>query len=217
MENHFRCMKKIKKSIVCTVFLFILLSVLPMGCGLLCVDSCGCAPKFPPQTFRIKTFEVFTAAFDGQQISPTTFLPYNKVFKAFRVKEFDLLGSSKTSPVGGLNLAYACSPPSPTSEKKMLDLRVINLKRISLGDGTILEPGENISRLFRIGNFFSTNSYPISDFLGKGNTIYLEDLFKLSFTKNPEKQLTLEVSITIQLEDGTAFLLPNEILSLLPS
>lgn len=210
-------MGMIRKSVLSTVLLFVILSILPMGCGLFCSDSCGCGPNFPPQTFRINSFEIFTAAFDGQQIFPSTFLPYDKVFKAIRVKNFDLLGELKSPKFQGLNMAFACSPPSPTSSKKLVDIQIVNLNEVTFGDGTILEPGQNISELFAIGYFYSNSLKSIPEFIEDGYTLYLEDLLKLGIRKNPGKEISLEVSISIVLQDGSAFTFQNEIWSLQPN
>jgi hypothetical protein len=126
------------------------------------------------------------------------------------------LTEEKSNYLGGFNSAFACSPPSPTSEKKLIDLRVVNMKRVVFGDGTVLEPGQDISSLFKIGYFYSSVLTSIPEFVEKGKTIFLEDLYKLSITKNPGIQLVIEISITLELEDGTKFLIPNEVLSLQP-
>lgn len=206
------------KRFLTTGFLFISLSLLPVACGIFCNDSCGCNPSFPQQTIRIRSLEMLTFSTGRQQISSNNIQPFDQVVKAFRIKEFDLLGDNglDISNSGILGFAYACSPPPAISEKKLISIKVINLEKISLKDGTELSVGEDISNLFVISNFFIENPTSIQSYLKEGKILFLDELHKMGFTKEPSNPTQLKLNFIFGLENGTELLISNEILSISP-
>lgn len=197
------------KTFVTTGALFFSLALLPMSCGVFCNDSCGCGASFPEQFFRIRSFELFTSAFDGQRIFPDDSQPWDQYYKGFRVDQFDLI-SDIPARKSALGVALACDPAPPKSEKKLNAIRIINLKEESIGNGMILEVGQDITDLFGMNFFFSQGLEPIQDFISTGRELYLDQLFKLGFKNDPGRDLTLSLSISFILEDGTEFTFLNE-------
>ena len=91
---------------------------------------------------------------------------------------------------------------------------MINPREITLGDGSQLALGENITPYFGINDFFVQGLLPVSQFLKGGRTLILEDFFKLGFMKNPGKELNLVLTIRIQMDNGEEFILNNQIHSI---
>jgi hypothetical protein len=204
------------KKLFATIHLFTLLALLPMGCDIFCADSCGCGSGFKNQSLLVKSFEAITIAGDGQEIQPTSNLPYDQVFKAIRVNDFELIsfeGQDFFEP-WSLGTAYACSPPIPISESKLTSLKITNLREVILGDGTRLQVGKDITAYFGINDFYSQGLKPIDQFLESGKEVYLDGYFRLGFTNEPGAEVSLEFSIGLTMDNGEEFLLNNQTLGI---
>lgn len=204
------------KKLLATFSLLTFLAILPMSCGVVCLDTCGCNPSFPQQTLKIKSFEVLTVAGNGQRIQPTLAQPFDQVFKAIRIKDFDLITLEKSDFLEptSLGTAFACSPPPIIAKEKLSRIQVINLKEITLGDGTLLSLGEDITPYFGMNDFFAQGLVPVNQFLAGGRSLILEDFFKLGFVRNPGKEINLELSIRLLMDNGEEFVLANQIHSI---
>ncbi|MFC3414138.1 hypothetical protein [Algoriphagus hitonicola] len=207
-------MKNYRKKLFSTFFLLIGLGILPMGCEVFCNDSCGCGPQFEVKDFRITAFETLTLAADGQRIDPSTVLPFAQTTKSFRIAQFETIALARNSEPSFPGIAMACSPIPPKSIERMTNLILINKKEQVLGDGTILQIGDQLNPYVEINYFFASQTSPISDFLEGGLTLFSDDLFKLVWQKDPGKEMVIEFDLQIELEGGRAFVLPNEILSI---
>jgi hypothetical protein len=205
------------KNLLVTGFLFGFLALIPAGCGEFCNDSCGCSPVFPPQNIRIKSFEMLTFS-EGQQITPTNQQPFNRVVKSFRIKDFDLISYSQKEVENhwSFGTAIACSPIPPTSEKKLIEIQIINLSEVKFEDGTVLGTGQDISAYFGINNFFQEGLVPIPEFLKGGRSLPLEELNKLGFTKDPGIPVNMLLNFSFLLDGGTELRITNETLSIGP-
>jgi len=201
-----------KKKLASTFLVFSILALIP-SCGIFCNDSCGCSPDFPEQSARIKSFEILTFSTGNQQVPPSLAQPYDQIVKAFRIKDFDLLSlQERENYLGsGFGLALACSPPPIYSEKKLVDVKIINLKEVQLANGSIWETGQNISSQFVMTNFFSTDFQEISAFIGEGYNLTLDEFFKIRLNKDPGKDLNLELNFSLVLEGGQEFIIPMEL------
>ncbi len=209
-------MKLSVKKLTLTGFLFCFFALLPMSCGIFCNDSCGCDPVYEVRDFSISSFETKSLRADGQRVSPETVLPYDEIYKAFLIKEVQVLSANEgdQSISSTFGLAMACSPMPPKSIEKMTGVQLINTKEITLGDGTILELGQDLTELFGISYFFSAETVPISQFFDGPLDVYQEDLFKLEWLKDPEREVVLEFTLRIFFENGKEFTLENEIMSI---
>ncbi|MBY5950372.1 hypothetical protein OU792_11505 [Algoriphagus sp. NF] len=202
------------KKLITTSALFITLAMLPIACSEFCNNPCGCGPVFEVIDFRVQSFETLSLTTEGQQVSPSTSLPYDFITKSFRIKETQNVSYFEESNNSIPGVAFACSPPSPQSQEKMIGIQIINSKEVEFADGEIFKVGQDISDFFEVNYFFVEQTRPIPEFLENGLTLFREDLFKLVFTKNPGKEVQLEFSMRIMLEGGLEFNLQNEILSI---
>jgi hypothetical protein len=206
----------LEKKSLATFILLGILAFLPMSCNLFCRDSCGCGPTAPRQFLVIKSFEILTLNENRQEVLPTLILPYNQVFKAFSVKDFEFISlrDLEYNVPFTFGTAYACSPIPPGTKESLFSIQVINQSKTTLGDGTSFEIGENITPYFGMNNLYAQGLIPVSDFIGGDRPIYLEDNFKLGFTKNPEKEIKLEFTIRLLFDNGKEFLLPDQTLAI---
>ncbi|MCS5489337.1 hypothetical protein [Algoriphagus limi] len=202
------------KKFFLTSSLFFFLGLIPMACNDFCGNPCGCGPIFDVSDFRVQSFETISLTTEGQQVSPTISLPYNFITKSFRIKEIVTLSERKNSNSSTWGMALACSPPSPQSQEKMIGIQIINSREVELGDGEILKVGQDLTSYFEMNNFFSEQTKPIPEFFNTPVPLFMEDLFKLVWIKDPQKEVQLEFSIRILMENGLDFNLSNEILSI---
>lgn len=185
-----------------------------MACNGFCGNPCGCGPVFQVSNFRIQSFETISITRDGQQVSPTTTLPYGFITKSFRIKDIVTLTERKTPIKSTWGMAFACSPPSPQSQEKMIGIQIINSREVQLGDGQILKVGDDLTDYFEMNSFSAEQTKPISEFFESPVPLFLEDLFKLVWIKDPGKEVQLEFSLRILMENGLDFNLSNEILNI---
>jgi len=208
-------MIKMYRRSLATVILFVFISLLPISCGILCNDPCGCGPRFEVKDFNILSFETLSLTKPGQRVNPTTPLPYDQIFKVFRILETQTLTALETNSSNGIpGVAFACSPVSPKSAQQMTGIQLLNSKELTLGDGTVLKVGQDISEFFEINYFFEEKTLSFESFFKEPITIYQEDLFKLGWKQDPKKEIILEFSIRIFMTGGKEFNLNNEILSI---
>ncbi|MDF2158222.1 hypothetical protein [Algoriphagus sp. CAU 1675] len=207
-------MDAFRKKLFTTFGLLVLLGLLPIGCGEPCNHPCGCSPSFEVKDFWIRSFETLSLTTEGQQVSPTTTLPYSSITKSFRIKEIETIALEKSASQNLPGFAFACSPPSPKSADRLVDVMIYNSKEVSFENGTVLKVGQELSEFFLIGNFFSAQSQTIEDFLSQPRDIYMEDLFKLTWNLDPGKEVQLQFSLRIILENGKEFILNEELLSI---
>lgn len=208
-------MKNAGKVTLLTFLIFSSLAILPMSCTNFCNDSCGCGPVFDIKDFRILSFETLSLTTDGQQVSPSTVLPYSTITKSFRIKETQTIAYFESNPsYFTFGTAMACSPPLPKSAEKMIGIQIINTREVILGNGEVIKVGQDISNYFQMNYFFNNTTRSIDQFLENGLTVFRDDLFKLVWNKDPGKEIELEFSLRIMMEGGLEFNLPNEILSI---
>jgi hypothetical protein len=96
----------------------------------------------------------------------------------------------------------------------MTGIQLLNSKELTLGDGTVLKVGQDISEFFEINYFFEEKTLSFESFFKEPITIYQEDLFKLGWKQDPKKEIILEFSLRIFMTGGKEFNLNNEILSI---
>jgi hypothetical protein len=199
-----------------TLALFSILALIPMSCGLFCQDSCGCGPSAPPKDMIIKSMQLFTLTSNRQAVNPMDTLPFNQVFKAIQVKDFEvkILAESTFAPALSYGLAYACSPSPLYSRDEITSIKVINNKQVSLADGTTIRPTDDITRLFGMGNFYSGNLISVEEFIGTGKTVILEENYKLGFTKSPGKPVKLEFEVKVIFKSGKEILIEDQVLNI---
>lgn len=198
-----------------TVTVFAFIALLPISCGILCNDPCGCGPQFEVKDFNILSFETLSLTKPGQRVNPTTPLPYDQIFKVFRILNTQTLSSIENNPAIGIpGVAFACSPVTPKSAQLMTGIQLLNSKEVALGDGTVLKVGQDITEFFEVNYFFEEKTLPFESFFKRPLAIYREDLFKLGWKQDPKKEIILEFSIRIFMTSGKEFNLNNEILSI---
>jgi hypothetical protein len=208
-------MKNLLKKSFATLGLLSFIALLPISCGVVCNDVCGCGPQFEVQNFKILSFETLPLTKAGQRVNPTTPLPYSEIFKSFRI--LDVQTISLNEPKNSFSLpgvGYACSPVSPKSVDLMRGIQVLNSKEVTLGDGTLLKVGDDITKYFGINGFFSEKITPSETFFKAPIEVYRDDLFKLGWKQNPQKELILEFSLRIFFTNGREFNLNNEVLAI---
>lgn len=204
----------IKKSIA-TIGVLTLITLIPIGCGVICSDPCGCGPRFEVKDFTILSFETLSLTKAGQRVNPGTPLPYRDIFKAFRILDTQTLSyNNENNDLGSLGVAYACSPESPKSKDLMTGIQILNSKEVILGDGRILEVGDDITDFFEINYFFTENTSPFEVFFKAPLEVYRDDLFKLGWKENPGKEVVLEFSVRIFFTNNKEFNLNNEVLAI---
>jgi hypothetical protein len=208
-------MKKLIYKYLATVIVFTVIALLPLSCGIVCNDSCGCGPQFEVKDFQIVSFETLSLTKTGQRVNPTTSLPYDQIFKAFRILETQTVASGTSNFALGIpGVALACSPLPSKSARQVIGIQLINIKEVTLGDGEILKVGQDITEFFEINYFFSEKTMPFESFFKLPITIYREDIFKLGWRQDPKKEVILEFNIGIFMTDGKEFNLNNEMLSI---
>lgn len=210
-------MKGSSKRIFTTFTLFSILALLPMSCGLFCVnDSCGCGPVPKPREFVIESFVTKTVDGSGNEIPETQSRNYNQIFKSIEIRDIKYISEIKVeeSSPWSLGLAFACSPAPDTSKNELQLIQIINEMEFTLADGREFEVGENLNSLFGIGQVFLTNLVPIQEFTRLGSNLTFDDSYKIGLLQNPEKELHLKFTIRIVFDDAQEFLITDQILNI---
>ena len=207
-------MKNLYKKSIASSLLFSFFALLPISCDFVCNDSCGCGPQVQVNDFNIVSFEILTVNNQGEELNPDIAHPYTQVLKTFKIKDIEMISAIESSNFGLPGVAYACSPMPPKSQDRLEDLKLFNLKEVTLGDGTVLKAGDILNDFFEINYFFVSETKAISEFLSESKTIYLDDYFKLSFIKNPEKEIFLEFSMELIFENGRRISINGEKLNI---
>lgn len=149
----------------------------------------------------------------GQILNTKDTVPHNQVFKSLEVKEFEIkLISESLSPSSSFGLAYACSPLPVYSRDEIKGIRIQNKTSVSLADGTLLNPQQDISSFFGMSFFYSNRLIPIQEFIGSGRSFILGENFKLGFQQSPGKAIKLEFNVEVTFRSGKVFVLENEVL-----
>jgi len=204
----------IKRGIT-TFGLFFFLAMLPMSCGLLCRDSCGCKPLPQPREFMIQSFATKTIDGAGRGIPETQSGNYDQIFKSIQIKDIEFTAKVRVEGPDPWNfgLAFACDPAPDTSKNELQQIEIINEREFTLADGTQYLVGENLTSLFGINRVFSTEIVPIGEFAGLGRKLTFDDFLKIGLLENPGRELQLEFTIRLVFDDGQEFLITNQILN----
>ncbi len=203
------------KKYFATFLLFVGLGLLPISCGVVCNDSCGCQPDFEVLDFNITEMEALTLVANGQQVSPEGTFPYNQVVKAIRIKDFQTVSAAIEVGPTIPGVAYACSPIPPKSTENLVNIQIINLKEFTAPNGQIYTTGDDISDFFGMNYYFEEGVEPIGEFLSNGLEMYADELYKLAWLEEPREELNLVFTIRVQLESGREFSLTDEMLNLI--
>lgn len=209
-------MKPQLKQTITTFSLLTFFALLPISCDMICKDSCGCGKTTAPSSFQILSFEVLTLDKDRNEVNPSEFFPYNEIVKAISIKESEILAKIEPpitfSTIPGI--AFACSPLPPLANKRISSIQIINTELAMLNDGEILEIGDDLTTRFGINYLYNTGAMSIAEFFQEKKPVYYGDFFKLSWLNAPERELMLDFSIRIIMEDGTEFSMNHEKLSI---
>ena len=203
------------KKLLATLSLFSFLALLPMSCGLLCMDSCGCGPSSKPVQLIIRSFSIRTVDSTGKAIDPKSSRTYTDIFKLLQVDQVDFFSQTFPSP-SAFGTALACSPVPALSVNTLRLIQVINQKEFTLGNGTRYPAGENLTPLFGMNHLYAATLLPIPDFNGSGQKLTTEDNFKIGLLQDPAKELTLEFTLRLVFDDGQEFLLADQLLAVSP-
>lgn len=190
------------------------MALLPMSCGVVCDDPCGCGPDFEVKDFSITSMESLTLIGDGQQVFPSNILPYDEVVKAIRVDEFQTVAMNESSHSRIPGVVFACSPRPAQSEENLADVKIINLIEVTLASGETLKVGDDISEYFGMNYYFSSGTEPITEFLENTLPIFKDDLFKLAWVNDPMEELSLQFTVRVILESGREISITDEVLNI---
>jgi hypothetical protein len=208
-------MRNLLKKSFATLGLLALMAILPISCGVVCNDVCECEPRFDVQNFKILSFETLSLTKSGQRVNPITPLPYSEIFKSFRILDVQTISLKEPeNTVSFPGIVYACSPVSPKSVDLLRGIQILNAKEVTLGDGTVLKVGDDITKYFGFNNFFSENITAKEVFFKAPIEVYRDDLFKLGWKQNPQREVILEFSLRILFTNGREFNLNNEVLAI---
>lgn len=208
-------MKSTYKRIILSSSILLGLALLPISCGIICNDPCGCGDDIEVKDFSIESFEALTMEVNnGQQVSALETYPFDEIVKVLRIDEFQILASVENSSSGIPGFAFACSPRPIQSAENLEGIQIINLKEVTLSSGEILKVGDEISNFFEMNYYFSSGSQPIEEFLEGTLPMYADELFKLAWIYDPIDELSLQFTICLILESGREFSLENEVLNI---
>lgn len=204
----------IKRGIT-TLGLFTFLAMLPMSCGLLCRDTCGCGPTPKTSEFEIQSFDSKTKDGSGREISASESRPYDQIYKVLEINDVEFTSAVKDEEqnTGSLGIAFACSPAPPISKNDLQLIEILNETEFSLADGTEYGVGENLVSLFGINRYFSSELESIEEFIGTGRKLNYGDDLYFGLLENPEKDLQLEFTIRLVFNDAQEFLFTDQILN----
>ncbi|WP_157963232.1 hypothetical protein [Algoriphagus litoralis] len=203
------------KKLFATVTLFAFFAFLPISCGLLCRDSCGCGPSPKLQEIRIKSLSVSTVDKSGVAVVATEGKAFDQVFKSIRIDEVEFLAEvqNQATAISSFGTAFACSPIPPKSVNALSLIQVINEKEFTTSNGVVYAEGDDISSLFGVNYFFGAELTALEDFLEGGLELYQYEDLKVGLLQNPEKELNLEFKMRLVFDDAQEFVLSNQLLS----
>jgi len=207
-------MRNIYKNSIATTTLFLLLAIFPISCDLVCNNTCGCGSQTRINDFKIISFKMLTTNPNGEEISPNSTQPYEQVLKTFKIKDIEMVAAIPSTFFGIPGVVLACSPIPPKSQERLKEIKIFNTKEVTLGDGTVLKPGDLLNEFFQMNYYFASSNEPIEEFLSEERTIYLDDYFKLIFIKAPQKQVVIEFSMLFIFESGSEISISDEKLSI---
>ncbi|WP_192349457.1 hypothetical protein [Algoriphagus sp. Y33] len=209
-------MKTFLRKTITTLSLLSLLTLLPIGCDMFCNDSCDCSSPPALKNFTILSFEASTLGQNGNEVNPLEFLPYDEVLKEIRIKETQTSAANDQllnfSAIPGV--AYACDPIPPKSVTRIESIQLINNEILILDDGEVIEIGDDLTTRFGINNHSAEVPYTIAEFFSEKRALYIDDYFQLNWSSAPHKELRLDFSILIIMEDGQEYSLNHEKLSI---
>ncbi len=208
-------MKISTKRGITTFGFFFFLAMLPMSCGLLCRDSCGCKPLPKPREFRIQSFTTRTIDVAGREIPEDQIRNYAQIFKSLEIKDIEYTAKVRIEEHDPwyFGLAFACDPIPNSSKNELIKIEIINEREFTLADGREYIVGENMTSLFGTNRVFNTSIVPIGDFTGLGRKLTFDDFLKIGLFENPGRELQFEFTIRLVFDDGQEFLIPNQILN----
>lgn len=208
-------MKSTLKRVFLTSSILLGLALLPISCGIICNNPCGCGADNEAKDFSIKSFETLTLiGNNAEQVNPSDSYPFDEVVKGIRIDEFQLLASVENSSKGMPGIVFACSPRPIQSAENLKKIQIINLKELTLSSGEILKMGDDISDFFEMNYYFSLGSQPIEEFLEGTLPMYADELYKLAWINDPIDELSLQFTIRLILESGREFSLEDEVLNI---
>ncbi|EAZ79233.1 hypothetical protein [Algoriphagus machipongonensis] len=210
-------MRERDKKLVSITVLFMAFAILPISCDVLCNDSCGCGPSPETKDFNILSFETRTVDANGNELDPLSFQPYDQVYKEFGIDEYEFISYESNSKImtGIPGVAYACSPIPPKSQEKLITLEIYNTSELVLGDGTTLKVGDLLNSFFEIDSDYISEPKSIEDFFAEPVELYNYEKFRLSFTKNPEKETLITFSLHFIFENNKEITANNIVLSIM--
>jgi hypothetical protein len=199
-----------------TGILFGFFAFLPMSCGLLCWDSCGCGPSPEKQEIRIKSFLTMPVDQSNTEIPVTETRPFDQSFIRLRIDEVEVKAQSsfEQKPSWTMGTAFACSPAPPVSQNTLYLIQIISEKEFITHDGTQYAIGDNISLLFGMSYFFAQELTTLQNFIAPGLRLTYDDFFKIGLLEDPEKELNLKFTIRLRFDDAQEFLLTDQILNI---
>ncbi len=210
-------MKNSWKKLFTTVTLFAFFAFLPISCGLLCRDSCGCGPSPKLQEIRVNSFLVSTVDIAGVEVPESVPNAFDQVFKSIRIDDVEFLSEIQNAPTSfsSFGTAFACSPIPPKTVNALNLIQIISESEFTTSDGIQYSEGETISSLFGGNYFYGAELIALEDFVEGGLELFQYEDLKVGMLANPEKELNLKFTIRLVFDDAQEFLLPNQILNIL--
>ena len=209
-------MKNSWKKVFTTVTLFAFFAFLPISCGLLCRDSCGCGPGPKLQEIRVNSFLVSTVDKVGVEVPDSVAKTFDQVFKSIRIDDAEFLSEIQNTPssFSSFGTAFACSPIPPKTVNALNLIQIISEKEFTTSDGIQYSEGDDISSLFGGNYFYGAELIALEDFVEGGLELFQYEDLKVGILTNPQKELNLKFTIRLIFDDAQEFQLPGEILNI---
>jgi hypothetical protein len=209
-------MKNSFKKLFVTVILFAFFAFLPISCGLLCRDSCGCGPSPKLQEIRVNSFLVSTVDNAGTEMSDSVAKAFDQVFKSIRIDDAEFLSEFQNNPTtfSSFGTAFACSPVPPKTVNALNLIQIISEKEFTTSVGIQYSEGEIISSLFGVNYFYGAELTALEDFVEGGLELFQYEDLKVGILVDPKKELNLKFTIRLVFDDAQEFQLPNQILNI---
>ncbi len=199
-----------------SLFLAILLGLIPLSCDNCLSNSCGCNPPKPPRDFEIKDLGVKTVELETEiEIDTSNFYSADSALKVFFIKEIQVV----VAPVKSIGLGltpqlYACSPKEPSSIHRFTSVQLISNRQFyDYSSQDTVQIGEDISNIFNMSsNYYKSSYIPISEFLNSHPGPINHEEYFLKLKQPPHQPMTFNFDLKVTLSDGREFVFPNEIL-----